>query len=156
MMAFVLNEAEDLQAQVVQRHLDECQTCRERVKTLQAVLREESRATAPAASLRSLVPLFEKQGQVQRPTWSVFRRHPSLAAAAAALLALFFSAGYVQGSLVGRRAATGPETQQAQVRSLPTPPELGLFTLQTASSMHGWSTGMGDSIRDVAPPVDSL
>jgi hypothetical protein len=108
--------------------------------------------------MEGLAALLAKQAQTRRPTWSVLRRQPSLAAAAIALLALFFSAGYVQGNLMGRRAVSDPTMHTAVARPLPTPPELGLPILQTAStiSVSSWGSEAKDSVGHVAPLVDSL
>ena len=75
-----------------------------------------------------------------------------------ALLALFFSVGYVQGNLVGRRTSAPRDTITVAAPALPAPPKLGLLAQQLPASEWAlrWKTGSLDSIRDASMPIDSL
>lgn len=157
LLEHVLDDISPDQKQRVEEHLRMCAACRKQVAVLQQVRHVESVSNGPAGTLDGLLPLLQRQARMPVPTWHLLRQHPSLAAAAMALLALFFSAGYVQGNLVGRRGLETARPQVEAVRTLPEPPELGLLTLQTASvdRSPAWAAGLPESMR-VAPAVDSL
>jgi hypothetical protein len=156
LLAFVLEEDTAVDHQRVREHLRHCVPCSREVDVLREIRRVESEAGASAPTTAGLVQILEHQSRAQRPSWSLLRRHPSLAAAAAALLALFFSAGFVQGSLMERRAQDRPDGRVVRSRTLPSPPDLGLLAAHTVSSAASdWSTDRAESVR-VSPAVDSL
>ena len=157
---FALTETDEAGSLAIRQHLLVCDSCRRHVESLEAILQQESSAAPPTASINRLVPLLAKQARAQRPTWSwsLLWHHPTMAAASLALLALFFSAGYVQGNLVGRRTAEPRESISIAAPALPAPPDLGPLAaqVQTAEWSSQWGLGDHDSIQSTFMPVDSL
>jgi predicted anti-sigma-YlaC factor YlaD len=156
LLQFVLEESTAIDDQRVREHVSRCSLCRQEINTLREVLRCETTAQPDEASTAGLLRVLDRQARRRRPAWSVLRQHPSLVAAAAALVALFFSAGFVQGSLMERRAQERQDVRVVRSRALPAPPELGMLALQTvSSSTNSWSIDRAESVG-VAHAVDSL
>jgi hypothetical protein len=156
LLRFVLEENTAVDDQRVREHVSRCSLCRQEIDTLREVVHCETTTRPAEASTAGLLRVLDRQARSHRPAWSLLRQHPSLAAAALALVALFFSAGFVQGSLMERRAQERQDVRVVRSRALPPPPELGLLALQTvSSSATTWSIDRAESVG-VVHAVDSL
>ena len=160
LIEFALAGSDETATDSVRQHLLACDACRLHVESLQSLLHEESSVTPPSASIQRLVPLLARQARAQASglSWSLLWRRPALATASLALLALFFSVGYVQGNLVGRRTVATDDASTVAAMALPPPPDLGVFAVQVQATEWSsqWGTGAHDTVQSAFMPVDSL